>query len=79
MQHAIEIVPGGKCLLPLGIIAGPQLGLDGAADALECAGGHDALGRTADAHQHVHIGLLAGRVDGAGDVAVRDEADPSAG
>ena len=66
-------------LLPLGVVARPQLGLDRAAHALERAGGDDPLRRAADAHQHVHLGPVPGGADRAGDVAVGDEPDPGPG
>ena len=73
VQHPIEVVAGGQRLLALRLVARPQLRLDRAAHALERAGGDDALGRTADAHQHVHVGAVPGGADRAGDVAVADE------
>src|SRR5690606_4137494 len=79
VQHAIQVVALGDRLLPLLLIARPQLRLNGAANALEGTGSDDALRRAADADQNVHIRLLARGVDGARDVAVSDEADPGTG
>src|SRR5690606_17764465 len=78
-QHAVQVVAGRPGLLPLGVIARPEPGVQRPTHALERAGGHDPLRRAADAHQHVHVGLLPGGADRAGDVAVGDELDPGAG
>ena len=61
------------------VVAGPEPAVDGAAEALQRAGGDDALGRAADAEQHVGAALGPRRRDGAGDVAVGDEPDAGAG
>src|SRR5437764_1230725 len=78
VQYPVEVVPGRQRLLPLGGVPRPQLRLDGAAQALERGGGHDALRGTADAHQHIGAGALPGGRDRPGDVAVGDEPDPRA-
>src|SRR5215510_12295235 len=52
--------------------------LDGAAQALDRAGGDDAFGRAPGAEQQVNPGAVAGGHDGAGHVAVGDELDPRA-
>src|SRR5690606_8706266 len=70
VQHPAQIVPGGQDLLAFRVVTGPQLRLDRPAHALHGTGGDDAFGRTADAHENVHIGPLAGGADRAGDVAV---------
>src|SRR5690606_1559363 len=58
---------------------GPQPALDLAADALHRAGGDDAFGGAADAHQQVDAGVGTSRHDGAGHVTVGDELDAGAG
>ena len=79
VQHPVQVVAGVERALPLRVVLGPQLALDGAAEALDRAGGDDALGRAADAQQQVDAGALAGGHDRAGDVAVGDELDAGAG
>src|SRR5690606_14009132 len=71
--------PGVERAAALGVVPRPQPALDHAAEALERAGGDDALRRAADAEHEVDAGVRAGRHDRAGDVAVGDELDPRAG
>ena len=78
-QDAVEVVAGVEGLLPLVVVLGPEPALDHAADALDGAGGDDALRRAADAEQQVDTGARAGGHDRAGDVAVGDVADARAG
>src|SRR6266498_2066762 len=77
-QHPVQVVPGRQRLLPLGVVARPQLGLHRPAHALERTRGDDAFGRTSNAHQHIDVAGLAGGADGPRDVAVADEADSRA-
>ena len=55
-QDAVEVVAGGDRLGPLLVVGGDEPRLDGAAEALDGAGGDDALGRSADPEQHVDPG-----------------------
>src|SRR5699024_6688998 len=71
--------PGVDGLLPLGVGLRPALALDLAAHALHGAGGDDALRGAADAHEHVHGAVVAGRGDGPGHVAVHDQTHLGAG
>src|SRR5699024_12423628 len=61
--------------LACGLILGRQSALDDSAEGLDGAGGDDALGSAADAHEHVYSGAGAAGGDGSGDIAVGDELD----
>ena len=78
MSTCVEVVAGVERRRALGLVAGPQPALDLAAHALERGGGDDALGGAADAEEDVGAGLGPAGRDGAGDVAVGDEADAGA-
>ena len=78
-QHRVEVVAGVDGPLALVVVGGAEPALDDAAEALDRAGGDDALGGAADAEQQVDAGVGPGRHDGAGDVAVGDEPQPGAG
>ena len=75
----VEVVAGGHGRVALLVVAGPQPALQLAAHALEGGRGDDALGRAADAEEDVGAGVGPGGRDGAGDVAVGDQADAGAG
>src|SRR3712207_2246059 len=78
-QDLVEVVAGVNGGLPFFVVAGPQPAVHGAAEALERAGGDDALGGAADADGHIDPGVLPGGHDGPGDVAVEEELDPGPG
>ena len=78
-QHLVEVVAGVEGGVALVVVAGPEPALELAAHALEGGGGDDALGRAADAEEDVGARVGQGGGDGAGHVAVGDEADAGAG
>ena len=79
MQHARRIEAGVEQLLPLLVVARPEPSLDAAADALERGRRDHALGRAADAVEHVDARAgLRGR-DRGRDVAVPDQLHARAG
>src|SRR5919106_5634428 len=76
LVEVVAGVQGGPALL---VVAGPQPAEHRPVQALEGAGGDDALGGAADADGDVHAGVVAGGHDGPGDVAVEQELDPGPG
>ncbi len=77
-QDLVEVVAGVQGGPALVVVAGPEPAVDGAAQALERAGGDHALGGAADPDEQVDAGLRPGGHDRAGDVAVEQELDPRA-
>src|SRR4029450_5670071 len=61
-------------LLPLLVVARPELALHAAADRLQRRRGDDAFGRPADAVEHVDAGPALARGDRGRNVAVADQA-----
>ena len=78
-EDAVEVVALVDGLLAFAIVAGPQASELLASHALECSGGDHALGRATDADEDVGASVGPGGRDGAGDITVGDETDPSAG
>ena len=78
-EHGVEVVAGvAASAARSSSFCGPQPALDLAAHALQRRGGDDALGRAADAEEHVDAGSRPRRGDGAVDVAVGDQPDAGA-
>jgi len=78
-QHGIQFVAGGDGGGPLVVVAGIQATLNLAAHALERRRGQHALWRSANAEQDVGARPGPAGGDGAGHVAVGDQADAGAG
>src|SRR5699024_5031858 len=76
VQDTVQVVPGLDRVLPLGLVLGPQLALDGTVQTLHRTRGDDALRGTADPQQQIHTGSRTRRHDGTGHITVLDELDP---
>ena len=72
-EHTVDVVAGVDERLPLLVVARPELPLDRAAEALDRRRRDHALGRAADAHQHVDARAGPSGGDRGRDVAVGDQ------
>src|SRR5690606_33419803 len=72
-------VSGGLQGFALRIVTRPHAGQDLAAQATNCGGGEDGLGRAAAAHVDVDVAVGNAGGDGGRDVAIANQADGGAG